>query len=98
MKLALRSAIVVLVGVTLVACGEGPTSSGAALGKKVAFLVPDARTDRFDTKDRPYFETKVASLCSTCQVIYGNANQHAVLQQKQPDSAFASAVSATVLD
>jgi D-xylose transport system substrate-binding protein len=98
MKLALRSAIVVLVGVALVACGEGPASTGAALGKKVAFLVPDARTDRFDTKDRPYFETKVASLCSTCQVIYGNANQDAVLQQKQAESALASGVGAIVLD
>lgn len=98
MKLALRSAIVVLVGVTLVACGEGPSSTGAALGKKVAFLVPDARTDRFDTKDRPYFETKIASLCSTCQVIYGNANQDAVLQQKQAESALASGVGAIVLD
>src|SRR5258708_7965924 len=98
MKLALRSAIVVLVGVTLVACGEGPASTGAALGKKVAFLVPDARTDRFDTKDRPYFETKVASLCSTCQVIYGNANRDAVLQQKQAESALASGVGAIVLD
>jgi D-xylose transport system substrate-binding protein len=98
MKLALRSAIVVLVGVALVACGEGPTSSGASLGKKIAFLVPDAKTDRFDTKDRPFFETKVASLCSTCQVIFANANQDAALQQKQADAALAGGAGAIVLD
>jgi D-xylose transport system substrate-binding protein len=98
MKLAIRSAIVVLVGLSLAACGELPTSNGAVLGKKVAFLVPDAKTDRFDSKDRPLFEAKVASLCSNCQVIYSNANQDAITQQKQADAALAGGVKAIVLD
>jgi len=98
MKLAIRSSIVVLAGISLIACGEGPTSTGAALGKKIAFLVPDARTDRFDSKDRPFFETKVVSLCSTCEVIYGNANQDTALQQKQAESALAGGARAIVLD
>jgi D-xylose transport system substrate-binding protein len=98
MKLALRSAIVVLVGLTLAACGELPTNNGAVLGKKVAFLVPDAKTDRFESKDRPFFEAKIASLCSNCQVIYGNANQDAVTQQKQAEAALAGGARAIVLD
>jgi D-xylose transport system substrate-binding protein len=98
MNLAMRSAIVALVAVTVAACGETPTSTGAALGKKVAFLVPDAKTDRFDSKDRPFFEAKVMSLCSSCQVIYSNANQDAAAQQRQAESALAGGVNAIVLD
>jgi len=96
MKPALVTAIVALVGLSLVACVDVTTNSGAILGKKVAFLVPDG--DRFDSKDRPFFEAKVVSLCSNCQVIYGNANQEAVTQQNQAESALANGISAIVLD
>jgi D-xylose transport system substrate-binding protein len=98
MKPSTLAVIVALAGLSLAACAESSTSNGAVLGKKVAFLVPDARTDRFDSKDRPFFEAKVRSLCSSCQVIYGNANQDAVLQQKQAESALAGGAGAIVLD
>ena len=96
MKPALVTAIVALVGLSLVACGDVTTTTGAALGKKVAFLVPDS--DRFDTRDQPLFEAKLVSLCSSCHVIYGSANQDAATQQKQAEAALASGVSAIVLD
>ena len=96
MKPAILGTLVALAVCGLVACGDVTPNPGAALGKKVAFLVPDS--DRFDTRDRPFFEAKVASLCSTCQVIYGNANHDAALQQKQGESALASGAGAIVLD
>jgi D-xylose transport system substrate-binding protein len=98
MKLARRGAALVVVAFCLVACaGTSPTSQ-VTLGKKIAFLVPDSRTDRFETKDRPFFEAKLQTLCSTCELIYRNADLSASTQQKQAEAVLAGGVSAIVLD
>jgi D-xylose transport system substrate-binding protein len=94
MKLATGLAVVAVFG--LIACSNVTPGNGAVLGKKVAFLVPG--TDRFDAKDRPFFEARVRTLCSDCEVIYRNANQDAAAQEKQADSALASGAVAIVLD
>ena len=40
---------------------------------KIGFFLPGTSTARYDTKDRPFFEAKLASICPNCQLIYGNA-------------------------
>jgi D-xylose transport system substrate-binding protein len=49
----------------LTACG-GSTSSGggAAAGPKIALLLPETKTARYESKDRPLFEAKAKALCN----------------------------------
>ncbi len=79
----------------LVACGVG--GSGVTTGKKIALLVPETTTARYDTKDMPYFEAKLRQLCSDCQVLYSKANQVAT-QQAQAKTAITEGASVIVLD
>ncbi len=56
------------------------TSTGAAAasgdkGGKIAFLLPENKTARYENQDKPFFEAKVKELCPSCQVIYQNATQ-----------------------
>jgi D-xylose transport system substrate-binding protein len=87
---------VVLAGLVLMACGS--TTPGTTAGKKIALLLPEATTARYDSKDRPYFEAKLKSLCSTCTVLYSNAKQDAPTQQTQAEAAITNGASVIVLD
>src|SRR5450756_2821617 len=86
-------AIVVGAAVALTSCGGGGTTSttgtgGAAL--KIALLLPESKTARYETQDRPLFEAKVKALCPECQILYSNANQDATQQQSQAEAALAN--------
>jgi D-xylose transport system substrate-binding protein len=102
----IASAVAVLgLSLTVAACGSGSgsstaTTSGSAAGggKKIALLLPEHTTARYETQDRPHFESMVKSLCSTCSVIYENANQDASQQQSQADSVLSQGIAAMVLD
>jgi D-xylose transport system substrate-binding protein len=87
----------VLVGMVLMACG-GSSSSGGTAGKKIALLLPESTTARYDTKDMPYFKAKLASLCSTCTLDYKNAKQDAPTQLTQAQAAITNGDSVIVLD
>jgi D-xylose transport system substrate-binding protein len=77
--------------------GSATTSSGGA-GGKIAFLLPESKTARYETQDRPLFEAKVKALCSNCEVVYSNADQDASKQQQQAEAALAEGVKVMVLD
>jgi len=94
-------AIVVGAAVALTSCGGGGTTSttgtgGAAL--KIALLLPESKTARYETQDRPLFEAKVKALCPECQILYSNANQDATQQQSQAEAALANGANVLVLD
>src|SRR5450756_2991285 len=96
-------AIVVGAAVALTSCGGGggggTTSTtgtgGAAL--KIALLLPESKTARYETQDRPLFEAKVKALCPECQILYSNANQDATQQQSQAEAALANGAKVLVL-
>ena len=46
--------------------GGGSSSSGA---RKIALLLPESKTTRYEAQDRPLFEAKVKALCSDCQIL-----------------------------
>jgi D-xylose transport system substrate-binding protein len=102
----IASAVAVLgLSLTVAACGSGNGSSTASTsgsatgsGKKIALLLPEHTTARYETQDRPHFESMVKSLCSTCSVVYENANQDASQQQSQADSVLSQGIAAMVLD
>jgi D-xylose transport system substrate-binding protein len=79
--------------------GSGDTAGGAAAGGgKIALLLPESKTARYETQDRPNFEAKVAELCPDCEIIYSNADQDAAKQQQQAEAALTNGAQVLVLD
>jgi D-xylose transport system substrate-binding protein len=74
----------------------GSTSSGGS--GKIAFLLPESKTARYETQDKPLFQKKVKELCSGCQIVYSNADQDASKQQQQAEAALTQGVKVMVLD
>jgi len=66
--------------------------------KKIALLLPESKTARYETQDRPHFEAKVKALCADCEVLYGNASQDAAKQQSQAEAALTNGAKVLVLD
>jgi D-xylose transport system substrate-binding protein len=96
---AMTAAVVALAGAA-VGCGGGGSSSGGggSGGPKIAFLLPESKTTRYETQDRPDFIGKVRALCASCKVIYENAGQDAARQQQQAESALTEGAKVLVLD
>src|SRR4051794_24073884 len=65
---------------------SGGSSSGGS-GGKVAFLMPETKTTRYEAQDRPNFTNDVKQMCPNCQVIYANAQQDPAKQQQQAEAA-----------
>jgi D-xylose transport system substrate-binding protein len=108
-KYGLFAVCLVAAAALLAACGSSNKSSsststgtsssgGSAKGGKIAFLLPESKTARYETQDRPLFEAKVKSLCSSCQIVYSNADQDASKQQQQAEAALTQGVKVMVLD
>jgi D-xylose transport system substrate-binding protein len=80
----------------------GGASTGAAAGGgksgKIALLLPESKTARYESQDRPNFEAKMKQLCPSCEIIYSNADQDASKQQSQADAAITNGAKVMVLD
>jgi D-xylose transport system substrate-binding protein len=77
--------------------GTSSSSSGGG-GKKIALLLPETKTTRYESQDRPIFEKKVKALCPNCSIIYSNADQDASKQQTQAEAAITNGANVLVLD
>jgi D-xylose transport system substrate-binding protein len=73
-------------------------SRAKASAKKIALLLPESKTARYESKDRPIFEAKVAKECPDYQVLATNANQDAAQQQAQAEAALTNGATVLVLD
>jgi D-xylose transport system substrate-binding protein len=78
--------------------GGGNSGSSGGKGGKIALLLPESKTTRYESADRPYFTQKVQSLCSSCDIIYSNADQDASKQQSQAEAAITQGAKVLVLD
>jgi D-xylose transport system substrate-binding protein len=74
-----------------------PTAS-AQSDAIIAFLMPDQASTRYEQRDWPGFESAMKELCSTCTLIYQNANADVALQQQQFNSVIAQGARVVVLD
>jgi len=74
------------------------TSASSSKGGKIALLLPESKTARYETQDKPLFEAKVKALCPSCQIVYSNADQDASKQQQQAEAALTQGVKVMVLD
>ncbi|HET6951978.1 MAG TPA: sugar ABC transporter substrate-binding protein [Acidimicrobiales bacterium] len=101
---ALAPALALLLTATLVACGDDDDDSTSAGGEggdggvKIALLLPETKTARYETQDRPLFEAKVEELCAECEILYSNADQDASKQQSQAEAALTNGADVLVLD
>ncbi|MDO8210354.1 sugar ABC transporter substrate-binding protein [Conexibacter sp. CPCC 206217] len=88
------------------ACGSSDddgstTAGGSASGgdaPKIALLLPESKTARYENQDRPSFVAKVRELCPDCEVIYANAEQDAAQQQQQAEQAITNGAKVLVVD
>ncbi len=71
--------------------------NGATSGK-IALLLPETKTARYETADRPLFEAKFKQLCPNCTILYSNANQDANQQLSQAQAALTNGAQVLVLD
>ncbi len=97
MLLALGAALSVLV---LAACGDDDDSGdsgGGGGGGKIALLLPETKTTRYEEQDKPNFERHVKELCPDCEVIYSNANQDPAKQQQQAEAAITNGAKVIVI-
>jgi D-xylose transport system substrate-binding protein len=108
LKLRTLAVIFAFVGVmALAACGDdddggsngggGGGDSGGGSGS-IALLLPESKTARYESQDRPNFERKAKELCADCEIIYSNADQDAAKQQQQAEAAITKGAKVLVLD
>jgi D-xylose transport system substrate-binding protein len=90
-----RRGLAVLSALVLLACGG---DAGAASGERIAFLLPETKTARYETQDRPAFEARLAEICPRCEAIVHNAGHDAARQQSQAEAAITNGASVLVLD
>jgi D-xylose transport system substrate-binding protein len=81
----------------LTGCAGTLGDPGASGATKVALLLPESKTARYESFDRPFFEAKLESL-GDYEVLYSNADQDPAKQQTQAEAALVSGVEVLVLD
>jgi len=94
-----RRTLLLTAAFALAALAAAPLTSCAPVGgtPEIALLLPDKKTARYETFDRPVFEERVAER-GDYDVLYANADQDAAKQQQQAESALAAGVKVLVLD
>ena len=88
-------AVAALSTMAFVIAGCGGSDNG---GTKIALLLPENETPRYETNDRPDFESAVDELCSDCEVLYSNAGGDAEKQQSQAEAALTQGAEVMVVD
>ncbi len=89
-------ALGVLLALVFVAAGCGGSSGGG--GTKIALLLPENETPRYESDDRPDFEQAVEEQCEDCEVLYSNAGGDAAKQQSQAEAALTQGAEVLVVD
>jgi D-xylose transport system substrate-binding protein len=97
------AALCVLAAMAVAACGSSSNDNkksggGGSASGKVAFLMPDQASTRYELYDHPLFEKRLKQLCSGCQVLYQNANADPSKQQQQANSIITQGAKVMVID
>ena len=105
----LAAVAVLAVGLIAAGCGSSSNSNSSSnsgggsstannKGGTIALLLPETKTTRYETQDKPLFEAKVKALCPNCKILYQNANQDPAQQQQQAEAALTQGAKVLVLD
>lgn len=100
---SLAASLVLAIGLTACAStSDTATKSGSSSGDvtkaKVAFLMPDQASTRYEQHDHPGFVAQMKKSCPSCEVLYQNADADAAKQQQQFNSVLSQGVKAIVID
>jgi D-xylose transport system substrate-binding protein len=76
--------------------GEEESSGGGSL--KIALLLPENETPRYETNDKPSFEKAVEEQCPGCSVTYYNAGGDVEKQASQGEAALTQGAEVMVVD
>jgi len=93
----MKSRLAALVMLAMVASTALTACSSGSDAVKIALLLPESKTARYEAFDRPFFEQRISEL-GDYEVLYSNADQDAAKQQSQAEAALASGVKVLVLD
>jgi D-xylose transport system substrate-binding protein len=85
-----------LLAIGLLVAGCGGSSGGG--GPKIALLLPENETPRYESDDKPDFEKAVEEKCEECEVLYSNAGGDASKQQSQAEAALTQGAEVLVVD
>jgi D-xylose transport system substrate-binding protein len=77
--------------------GKSTSASGDHGKGRIAFMMPDLITPRWDAEDRVVFEQQAKKDCGDCKVTYYNAKGDANTQLSQVQAAIANGVDVIVL-
>ena len=91
---------------SIAACGDDDDDGGGGGGGggddggggSIALLLPETKTARYESQDRPNFERKVGEICPDCEILYSNADQDPAKQQQQAEAAITKGAKVLVLD
>jgi D-xylose transport system substrate-binding protein len=83
---------------TEAAGGGGGEESGGGEGVKIALLLPENETPRYETNDKPSFYKAVEEQCPKCEVSYFNAGGDAEKQASQGEAALTQGAEVMVVD
>jgi D-xylose transport system substrate-binding protein len=88
---------------TSAACSSGAASLGGASSaasgpSKVALLLPETDTPRYEAHDRPLFTAELKKVCPVCQLLYSSAQSDSSKQQQQAEAAITNGAKVLVLD
>jgi D-xylose transport system substrate-binding protein len=94
-------ALVAALGIA--ACGgddDDDDGGGGGGGEsfKIALLLPETGTARYEAADRPIFEARINEECPNCEILYSNADQDATQQVSQLEAAVTEGADVIVLD
>jgi D-xylose transport system substrate-binding protein len=99
--------VAAMLSIGLAACGgsggstvSAAQTNGASIdqGFKIGLLLPESKTTRYESFDRPLIEQNIKQLCPKCQVLYQNADQDSGKQQSQAESMLTQGVKVLILD
>ncbi len=94
LRVGLIGCALLAVGLLVAGCGGG----GGGGGTKIALLLPENETPRYESDDRPDFERAVEEKCEDCEVLYSNAGGDASKQQSQAEAALTQGAEVLVVD
>jgi D-xylose transport system substrate-binding protein len=83
---------------TAEAGGGGGESEGGGEGVKIALLLPENETPRYETNDKPDFEKAVKEQCPGCTISYFNAGGDVEKQASQGEAALTQGAEVMVVD
>ncbi len=101
---ALAVLATVIFALALAACGDDDDDGGGQRrqrrreGGSIALLLPESKTARYESQDRPLFEQHLKAGVADCELIYSNADQDPAKQQQQAEAALTKGADVMVLD